>query len=246
MENSWQINLKQMTDNCSIVIPVFNEEEILEKRIRDLSEDLKNYFREFEIIITENGSVDNTKAIIRKLASELSCVVAEIDDGAADYGQALINGINRAKFDNVTILEVDYLDMIFLKKSNELLSEYDLIIGSKKLAGEMDQRPFKRKLFTSLYNFGLRITCGLKLTETHGLKTFKKSKLDHITNGCVTRHAVWPSEFCIRASKDKNIRIKEIPLSIPLVEIRTTRIKAISRLKKTISDVMLLSRTINK
>ncbi len=234
-----------MTDNCSIVIPVFNEEEILEKRIRNLAVDLQKYFHEFEIIITENGSVDNTKAIIRKLASELSCVVAEIDDGEGDYGQALINGINRAKFEYITIFELDYLDMLFLEKSNELLSKFDLIIGSKKLSGDLDKRPFKRKIFTWLYNTGLRLTCNLRLTETHGLKTFKKSKLDHITNGCVTRHAVWPSEFCIRASRDKGIQIKEIPLSIPIVEIRTTRIKAIKRLKKTIDHVLLLRKSVN-
>jgi glycosyltransferase involved in cell wall biosynthesis len=235
-----------MTRTSSIVIPVFNEEEILEKRIRMLVAELSKYFKEFEIILTENGSRDNTKSLVRKLADEMPQVVAEIDEGAADYGQALINGINRAKFEDITIFELDYLDMVFLEKSNELLTGYDLIIGSKELSEGMDQRPAKRKVFTWLYNFGLRMAFGLKLTETHGLKTFKKSKLNHITNGCVTRNAVWPSEFCIRASRDKNLSVKEIPLSMPICEIRTTRIKAFKRLKKTLDDIMLLRRSINK
>jgi|CXWJ01.1.fsa_nt_gi glycosyltransferase involved in cell wall biosynthesis len=234
-----------MTENCSIVIPIFNEEEILEARIRTLAIELKNYFKEFEIILTENGSRDNTKEIVRKLAQEVNVVVAEIDEGAADYGQALINGINRAKFEYINIFELDYLDMVFLEKANNLLSEYDLVIGSKELSQGMDQRPFKRKIFTWLYNFGLRTAFNLKLTETHGLKALKKSKLNHITNGCVTRHAVWPSEFCIRASRDKNLTVKEIPLSMPIREIRTTRIKAIKRLKKTLDDILLLRRSIN-
>ena len=207
-----------MFDSCSIVIPVFNEEEILETRVRLLSADLKNYFKDFEIILTENGSRDNTKTIVRKLATEIPNVVAEIDEGAADYGQALINGINRSKFEHITIFELDYLDMVFLDKSNKLLNEYDLIIGSKELSKGMDQRPAKRKVFTWLYNFGLRMAFSLKLTETHGLKTLKKSKLNNITNGCVTRHAVWPSEFCIRASRDKNLKVIEIPLSMPIRE----------------------------
>jgi glycosyltransferase involved in cell wall biosynthesis len=234
-----------MTENCSIVIPVFNEEEILEKRIRFLAEELKKYFSEFEIILTENGSVDNTKNIIRKLADEFNCVVAEIDNEKADYGQALINGINRARFEYITIFELDYLDMNFLQQSNNLLSNYDLVIGSKKLSGNLDKRPFKRKLFTWLYNTGLKIAFSYKLTETHGLKSFKKSRLAPITNGCVTRHAVWPSEFCIRASRDKNLKVTEIGLSMPIEEIRTTRIKAIKRLKKTIDDILLLKRSIN-
>ena len=60
-----------MTENCSIVIPVFNEEEILEKRIHLLVEDLKKHFKNFEIVLTENGSVDNTKVIIRKLPKSM-------------------------------------------------------------------------------------------------------------------------------------------------------------------------------
>lgn len=95
-----------------------------------------------------------------------------------------------------------------------------------------------------LYNFGIRLIFNVSLSETHGLKTFKKDSLNHITNGCVTKHAVWPSEFCIRAVKDKNLKVTEIPVTIPLVEIRATRIKAMKRLKKTIDDLMLLRRAI--
>jgi glycosyltransferase involved in cell wall biosynthesis len=233
-----------MRKNISIVIPVFNEEEILEKRIRTLHHDLKSLFNDFEIVLTENGSRDNTKAMARALAKEIPEVVAEIDEGAPDYGQALINGINRARFDDVTIFELDYMDMGFLKASNDLLENYDLIIGSKTIAENMDQRPLKRRIFTMIYNAGLRWTFHVKLSETHGLKTFKKSKLNTITNSCVTRNAVWPSEFCIRAVRDVNLKVIEIPVTIPLVEIRTTRIKAMKRLKKTLDDLLLLRKAL--
>jgi hypothetical protein len=101
-------------------------------------------------------------------------------------------------------------------------------------------------MFTMLYNIGIRWVFGVKLSETHGLKTFKKSKLNTITNGCVTRHAVWPSEFCIRAVRDKNLKVIEIPVTIPLREIRATRIKAMKRLKKTADDLLLLRKALSK
>lgn len=233
-----------MYKSISIVIPVFNEEEILVGRIRYLHSEMAKLFKEFEIIITENGSKDNTKNMVRKIASEIPEVIAEIDEGSPDYGQALVNGINRAKFEDVTIFELDFMDMGFLKASNALLDKYDLIIGSKTIAENMDQRPLKRKIFTMIYNVGLRWAFNVKLSETHGVKTFKKSKLDYITNGCVTRNAVWPSEFCIRAVRDKNLEVIEIPVTIPLVEIRATRIKAMKRLKKTLDDLMLLRKAL--
>lgn len=234
-----------MLKNISVVIPIFNEEEILRGRIQTLNADLQSLFEDYEIILTENGSRDRTKEIARAVDKEMPKVAVVIDEGIADYGQALINGINAAKFDNITILELDYLDMGFLKNSNAMLDQYDFIIGSKTIAKNMDQRPLKRKIFTILYNTLVRWNFNVNLSETHGLKTFKKEKLNYITNNCVTRHAVWPTEFCIRAVKDKNISVTEIPVTIPLVEIRTTRIKAMKRLKKTIDDLLLLRKAIN-
>jgi len=235
-----------MRQNVSLVIPILNEEELLAERVKLLDAELKKEFQNYEIVLTENGSVDNTKSIARNLEKEFTNVKAVIDDGPGDYGQALIYGINACKYDEVGILELDYLDMQFFYQAYDMLLTHDLIIGSKRLGNNIDQRGFKRKMFTELYNFLLRVNFNLKLSETHGLKVLRKSKLDHITNGCVTRNAVWPSEFCIRAVRDKNLTVKEIPLSLPLREIRVTRIKAFKRLKKTLDDLMLLRKALAK
>jgi glycosyltransferase involved in cell wall biosynthesis len=234
-----------MRDKISVVIPIFNEEEILFERIIAFDKELRDNFEEYEIILTENGSVDDTKNIAKHIASQYDKVEAVIEDAQPDYGQALINGINECKFNKVAIMELDYLDMSFFYSAYDMLNDYDLIIGSKKLGNNIDQRGFKRRMFTKLYNILLKWSFNLKLTETHGLKLLNKSKLDSITNGCVTRHAVWPSEFVIRASRDADLRVTEIPLKMPLREIRTTRIKALARLKKTFDDLMLLRRALN-
>lgn len=231
-------------NSLSIVIPVFNEEEILKDRIKYLIPELKQIFQNIDIILSENGSTDRTKEIIKQLASDWEEVCAIVDDGVADYGQALINGINLSKCEKVSILELDYLDLEFIKRSYNLLSEYDLIIGSKKISKKIDRRSWKRKFFSWSYNFILRILFRLKLTETHGLKTFKKSKMNRIINSCITRQAVFPSELVIRAHRSKDIKICEIPLSLPLVEIRSTRISASKRLMKTIYDIILLWRAL--
>lgn len=230
--------------SISIIIPVFNEEEILERSISFLIPKLRRDFQGIEVILSENGSFDKTKEIVTQLALKWNEVSAVIDDGIADYGQALINGIDSSKYDKVSILELDYLDLDFLKSSYELLYEYDLIIGSKKLSPGIDQRSWKRKLFTYSYNFLLRKMCHSTLTETHGPKTFKKSKLNKIIKSCVTRHAVYPSEFVIRASRNEKIQICEIPLSMPLRDIRKARISASKRLKKTLDDLVLLRKVL--
>lgn len=226
-----------MTSQVTIVVPVFNEQEIIEDRARSLINDLEGEFDRFQVILSENGSTDRTKDLVRELDSRFPQVTGLVDDDCADYGQALISGIERADYDEVSILELDYLDLGFFRESYRLLDQYDLIIGSKKISPGIDQRPFKRRFFTAGYNVLLQLLFRTPITETHGLKTLRRSKLLPISEQCVTRHAVYPTELVIRSWQSADVRVKEIPLTMPLVEVRTTRIAAGKRLRKTLSDL---------
>ncbi len=229
-----------MNNNISIVIPIYNEEQILYERILFLTNEIHNHYNNYEIILSENGSADKTKQIALEIENKIKYVKALIDEGPADYGNAIRNGIRIAKYDLVAILELDYLDIGFLNKGYKMLGEFDLIIGSKKISPGIDKRSYERKLFTNFYNYMLKILFKLKITETHGLKIMRKSAIIHVLNNCVTNHAVLPSEFVIRASRDSKIRIIELPLTQLLIEIRSTRINAFKRMRKTFTDLIHL------
>jgi glycosyltransferase involved in cell wall biosynthesis len=237
---------QNMNPQISIIVPVFNEEEILEERIHFLNSYLKAHFENFEIIVSENGSRDLTREIIGSLEDKLASVRGLTDASVADYGLALIEGIRAASFNEVAILELDYFDFDFLERGYKKLSDFDLIIGSKKISPGIDQRSLKRKLFTNGYNLLLKIFFGLPLSETHGLKVLRKSVIQRLSEACITRHAVYPSELVIRACRDPEVKVCEIPLSLPLVEIRNTRIVATKRLKKTLEDLNLLRAALKK
>jgi len=49
-----------MHDNVTILIPVFNEEKMIEKVITDLSKSFKN------IIVVNDGSTDSSRKILKK------------------------------------------------------------------------------------------------------------------------------------------------------------------------------------
>jgi glycosyltransferase involved in cell wall biosynthesis len=233
-----------VNQTLSVVVPIFNEEEILEQKTAFLRGELESRFDRFEIILSENGSTDGTKEIARGIAGREENVRAIIDDIPPDYGMALIKGIQASREECIAILELDYLDLDFLARAHAKLNEYDLVIGSKKLSPGIDQRPFKRKIFTWLYNFLVRRLFSLKLSETHGLKVMNKSAILPIMDMCVTRHAVFPTELVIRASREPLVRVVEIPLSLPLREIRRTRIQAVKRLKKTLDDLLTLKKAL--
>ncbi len=233
-----------MSRPLSLIVPIFNEEEILETRVETLLPELEKTYGPVEILLSENGSTDNTKALARALAEKHPQVKALIDDSSACYGRALLEGMRAATHDEAAILELDYLDLDFLDRGYAELGEHDLVIGSKKLSPGIDRRPFKRKIFTELYNFLLRRACRVKLTETHGLKVLRVSKVRPIGEICQTEGAVWPSELCARAALSPDVSVKEIRLSMPLEEIRATRIKPIKRLRKTLEDINTLRKVI--
>jgi len=51
---------------CSVVIPVFNEEESLESLYHRLSRVLKTLFKDYEIIFVDDGSTDNSLKLINE------------------------------------------------------------------------------------------------------------------------------------------------------------------------------------
>jgi len=52
----------------SIIVPIFNEEKSLETNINILLQTLDTFYTDYEIILSEDGSTDNTKSICEKLA----------------------------------------------------------------------------------------------------------------------------------------------------------------------------------
>ena len=61
-------------NNFSIVIPIYNEEDILTESINNILSICERTSVNYEIIISENGSTDNTKILARELEQSLSLI----------------------------------------------------------------------------------------------------------------------------------------------------------------------------
>jgi hypothetical protein len=90
---------------------------------------------------------------------------------------------------------------------------HDLVIGSKLIAGAMDERPLLRHAASLAYTTLLRTLLGFKGTDTHGLKAFRREPLLPIVQACLVDKDVFASEFVIRAYRAR-IRILELPVRV--------------------------------
>jgi glycosyltransferase AglD len=231
--------IKQRTGpEFSVVIPIYNEEKILQTSMAELRERLAQTGHPYEIILAENGSRDRTVEIGREYARQYQDVqVFSYPD--PNYGGALREGILRAQGDFVVCEEIDILDVDFHLCAVELLRtrKADMVVGSKAMRGARDNRPFIRRFATRVYNRLLRLTLGFRGTDTHGIKAFRRSTLLPVLKECVIEKDVFASELVIRAER-AGLRIVEIPVDI--TEKRAPSINLLRRVPHAVANVLRL------
>jgi len=102
--------LSRNKEVCSVVIPVFNEEENLELLHRRLSKVLENLCEDYEIIFVDDGSTDKSLEIMRKLRKTNGRV--KIISFSRNFGHqiAITAGIDYASGRAVIVMDADLQD----------------------------------------------------------------------------------------------------------------------------------------
>lgn len=221
----------------SIIIPVFNEEGLLETAINDLVVKLAELNWNKEIIITENGSTDRTLEIANKLAATYPFIKV-LHSSEPNYGKALRKGIELATGKYCLCDEIDICDVDFQKAAISLLKAdaADMIVGSKRHPDARDARPAIRRFATWVLNVMLRIATGFKGTDTHGLKAFNRLATLPVLKHCIVEKDLFASELVIRA--ERMIRVREIPVTI--VEKRPPAINLFKRVPNVLRNIFRL------
>ena len=160
----------------SIIIPVYNEEELIKEKSEKLIRHLGSLNDKYEIIIVDNGSTDKTKEIGENLKG-----VNFLSTKKRGVGLAFKKAVKQAKYENIISLDMDLsTNLDFIKRSLDLLKEYDLVIGSKKIGKQ--KRSFLRKFISDIFIFLTKKLLNLSYRDySIGAKAYKKNIiLDHI------------------------------------------------------------------
>lgn len=104
----------------SVIIPAYNEEDVIERCIKSiLEQDYKNY----EVIVVDNNSTDNTQKTVKSLRNKKVKLVEEKKKGVSN---ARNKGARVAKGNILFFLDADeYLEPNALKNTEKLIKEYD-------------------------------------------------------------------------------------------------------------------------
>lgn len=141
----------------TVIVPIYNEESVIEESVTRLIKELKLLNKEWELILVNDGSTDNTLNILHDLAKKEERIRILSYTPNRGRGKALRTGFERASGDIVVTMESDcpYGEkivgrMVSLLESN---SGVDVVIASPNLkGGGYENVPFVRKFLSSLGN----------------------------------------------------------------------------------------------
>jgi dolichol-phosphate mannosyltransferase len=121
----------------SVIMPAYNEEDVIEATLVELSEHLDGCGFDYEIVVVDDGSQDGTGRILQEVSSRLPRVRPIENPGPGGYGFAIRKGLEVYKGDAMVIVTSDGADSpkdvaAYFRKIEE---GYDCAFGSRFAPG---------------------------------------------------------------------------------------------------------------
>lgn len=204
--------MSQTTTSLSVIIPVYNEVELLGDAVRQIDSFVASRFSEYEIVIVESGSTDGTGALCDNLTTELASVRVIHEGGRNGFGSALKRGYKEAIKDWVWFVTADTpFPLESIVEAQKLFPHYDCILSYRS---EDTRKSFFRKIQSVVYNTLVKTVLGLRVKHVNSaFKVFKREviqSLPLISNGWFidAETLYWLTQ--------RKVRYTEIP--VPLID----------------------------
>ncbi|MBI4128216.1 MAG: glycosyltransferase [Parcubacteria group bacterium] len=232
----------------TIVLPVYNEEAILDQNTRRLLAFIDAYpIGAHRIVIVVNGSTDRSAEIAKKLAQEFSNrVFAEVIN-AKGKGGAIRHGFNRYPADIYCFMDADLatdLEALPRLLSPIQNSEADVVIGSRYHPKSRVKRSLIRKFFSLGYRILLRLTLKTRITDAPcGFKAFSRRVVTNLLPKVQHDDFSLDSELALRA-EHYGLIIQEIPIDWRESSKRKSRVRLIKTSVSYLRTLMTFSDSI--
>jgi len=128
--------MRKATTHLSVVVGCYNAARQLERRVRQLIAFLDGIDRQYEVLIVEDGSLDDSLPILRRLEAEVPSITVMRNPRNMGKGYSIRNGIlnSRGKYIIFTDIDMAYSMRNLLSVLERLESGSPLVVGNRRLA----------------------------------------------------------------------------------------------------------------
>jgi glycosyltransferase involved in cell wall biosynthesis len=226
-----------------VVLPVYNEEHILERSVRTLHLFLTdNLPHEWRILIADNGSKDRTQEIAKRLADELEGVeMMHIPE--AGRGRALTKAWLSSDADVLSYMDIDLsTDLGAFPKLVSAVADqgYDVAAGTRLGSGSETTRSLKREVLSRGFVLMINTLMGTKLRDTQcGFKAIGRECARQLLPLVQDPGWFWDTELLLLAAKG-GWRVTFIP--VRWLEDTDSRVKIVSTVSKDMKGLLRMRR----
>jgi glycosyltransferase involved in cell wall biosynthesis len=211
--------IKPATKDFSIIVGCYNAAGHLETNISKLARFLDATAREYELLIVDDGSRDDSLAILNRL--EKACPRLSVLRNPKNMGKgfSIRNGVLNSRGNHIIFTDTDmaYAESNILSIIEKLESGCPIVVGNRRLPesvytvnNTLVKYVYRRHRTGTAFNLLVRKLFGLTTRDTQsGLKGFQRHAAMRIFERLYTDGFLFDIEIFIRAKR----------LGIPIVEI---------------------------
>jgi glycosyltransferase involved in cell wall biosynthesis len=189
--------------------PAYNDQHSIEGIIRTAAEEMRKVTNDFEVLVVDDGSRDETGPILDRLATELQYLRVIHHERNRGYGAALITGFTNARKDLIFYTDGD--GQYDVREMHNLLAKLgpnvDLVNGFKVKRSD----PWYRIWIGATYRSAMRIAFRLSIRDVDcDFRLFRRYVFDTI------KLESQSGVICVEMARkfdEAGFRMEEVPVS---------------------------------
>lgn len=195
--------------SLTIAMPAFNEAENLPAMIEEVVAVVRNITSDYEIIVVDDGSQDDTGRVVQRLAERMPQLRLVQHAENQGYGTAVWHGLTSATKELIFFTDADrQFEMREISKLLARIEQADLVVGYRQPRRDPLMRRLNGKgwsvLVTLLFGYTARdIDCAFKLMQ--------REVIDRLRQDVQSGGATFSAELLVRA-KRAGFHLVEVPL----------------------------------
>jgi glycosyltransferase involved in cell wall biosynthesis len=196
-----------------LVVPVCNEEQILEKNVERIRKSLSKLRHQCRILIADNASTDSSPQIAKRLGAtykEIGYVAIPVKG----RGNVLHTTWSRATEDIVSYMDLDLSTRpeAFVKLIGSIASGCDIATGSRYHPRSTLHRGIIRLSISQVFNFLCRVMFGTKIQDLQcGFKAMSKQAARKLLPEVNNRKWFFDTELLLLAEHNGH-KVCEVPI----------------------------------
>lgn len=165
--------MREQSQGLTVVIPAYNEGEAIRTVVEEAHRALKALGIEYEILVVDDGSADETAAEAERGGARVL-----VHPANAGYGKAILTGAEHARFDLIGIMDGDatYPPEEFAKLLPHA-DRFDMVVGARM--GQAYEGGFVKQRGRWAFNGLAKFVTGERVPDVNsGMRIFKRHVLD--------------------------------------------------------------------